>query len=62
MFLALELLLVSELLAGSNNLVLRLDMRGIGAGRLGVGLAAVAPPASPRPPRMICTPAAKPSR
>src|SRR5215469_4151707 len=39
MLFALEPFLVSKLLAGRQNYVLRLDMRGIGAGRLGGGFA-----------------------
>src|ERR1700722_5546767 len=40
MLFALEFFLVGELLAGSQNLVLRLDMRGVRPGRFGVGVAA----------------------
>src|SRR3984957_9033157 len=40
MLFALEFFLVGELLAGGQNLVLRLDMRGVRSGRFGVGVAA----------------------
>src|SRR5262249_34958365 len=64
MLLALELLLVGKLPARRGDLVLRPDMRGIGSNRLGVVPCRRAGPPRPRPrpPRMICTPAAKPSR
>ena len=42
MLLALELFLVGELLAGRDDPVLRLDMRGIRSARLGIGFAGVA--------------------
>ena len=40
MLLALELLLVDELFAGGQNLILRLDMRRLRASGLGTGLGA----------------------
>ncbi|MGY4295026.1 hypothetical protein ACVWXN_003121 [Bradyrhizobium sp. i1.4.4] len=42
MLVALELLLVGELLAGCDDLVLRLDVDGVGARGLGIGLAGAA--------------------
>ncbi len=42
MLVALELLLVGELLAGCDDLVLRLDVHGVGARGLGIGLAGAA--------------------
>ncbi|MGY3409850.1 hypothetical protein ACVWZV_005963 [Bradyrhizobium sp. GM5.1] len=42
MLVALDLLLVGELLARGDHLVLRLDVHGIGTGRLGVRLAGAA--------------------
>ena len=61
MLLALEFFLVDEFLARRDDLVLRLDMRGIRSARLGVGLGRVPPP-RPRPTRLICRPEVKPSR
>jgi len=60
MLVALEFFLVGELLAGSRNLVLRLDVRGIRPARLGARLAGAAAEAAPA--RLICKPVAKPSR
>ena len=40
MLLALELLLVDELFAGGQNLILRLEVRGLRASGLGIGLGA----------------------
>ena len=60
MLVALELLLVGELLAGCDDLVLRLDVDGIGP--VGSALALPALPPRPRPTRLICKPVVKPSR
>ena len=42
MLVALEFLLIGELLTGSRDLVLRLDVRGIRSGRFGICLGAAA--------------------
>jgi len=57
MLFALEFFLVDKLLAGGNDLVLRLDMRPVGS-----ALALAVPPPRPRPTRLICRPVVKPSR
>jgi len=49
MLFALEFFLVDKLLAGGNDLVLRLDMHGVGSGRLGIGFSSAAAEAAPDP-------------
>ena len=61
MLLALEFFLVGELLAARDDLVLRLDVRGIRAGRLGVRLCRRSA-AEAAPDALICRPERKPSR
>ena len=49
MLFALEFFLVDKLLAGGDDLVLRLDMHGVRSGRLGIGLAGAATETAPDP-------------